>query len=71
MNPNKAYVCLNCGEKNPKDIDETDQGLLHVQQQPHISSLGSKEYEWVLCGEVKLDILASFRNLIEQHKDQI
>lgn len=71
MKPNQVHRCRGCGELNPKNVDETRYGLVHVKYYLYTTSEDEAEGDWDICGEVELDVLETFRNSIEQHRDKI
>lgn len=64
MNHDKVYKCTWCGESNPGCIDDSNpKDLLHMV--PRWSR--PEEDDYVICGLVKLDVLATFKKLIERN----
>lgn len=73
MDPNKVYRCKSCGELNPTNIDKTPDGLFHAQvytyyPQSSEENIGAPEFDWAICGEIKLDVLETFKAMIKINK---
>lgn len=65
MNTHKVYKCNGCDHTDPEHIDDRNpKEILHMNPTYY-----RDEVDWDVCGELKLDVLATFKKLIERNNE--
>lgn len=65
IKPGQVYTCR-CGAVNPKYVDNTNpKELLHMTRRWVREYDGEAGEEWDVCGKLELDVLLTFKKLVE------